>query len=100
MFFKFVSSGAGYLNVLRITHADGGKLFNVAANPAEAAFFIRVRIVNPRHLLRIGKEILLDKEVVLGEKNTEAGMRVVPPDNLVVRVFLILDLIYMFPGLL
>src|SRR5579884_403966 len=85
---------------LRIAEADSGQFFNIAANPPEAAFFIGMRIKDPRNLLRVGKEILLDKKIMLRKENAEAGMRVIPADNLMVRIFLVLDLIYMFPGVL
>src|SRR5258708_13592046 len=73
---------------------------NLSRDPAEAALFVGVGVVNPGHLTRRREEALLDEHVVFGEKDTETGMGVVPADNSIFRVELVLHAIDRLPGIL
>jgi hypothetical protein len=44
-----------------IHYGQAGEAMHLAGNPSEAAFFVGVRIVNPRHLARRREEILLNE---------------------------------------
>src|SRR5581483_6184218 len=68
--------------------------------PAKTSFLVSVRIVNPRHLLRIGEKILLDKQIMLREEHTKTRMRVVPANNFLVGILFVLDLVNVLPGIL
>ena len=98
--FIFVALRSSQLHALRIAKAHSGKLFDFAADPAEAAFFVGVRIVDPGDLLRAGKKVFVDEQVMLRQKYAEAGMRVVPADDLGVRILAVFDLVNVLPGVL
>ena len=83
-----------------IDNADLSQPLDAAAHPAEAAFFIRVRIENPRHLSRRRKEILVNEGVVIRKKNAESWMRMIPAHNPLRWILLILHRIDVLPGVL
>src|SRR5258708_29457130 len=72
----------------------------MAAMPAEAAFFIGVGIENPGDLLGSREKVFVDEGVVVGKKNAEAWMRVIPADNALVGEVAILDFVNVLPGVL
>ena len=63
---------------------------HLSGDPAEAALFVGVRIVDPGHLTRRGEEVLLDEHVVLRKEDSEARMGVIPADDALLRVELVL----------
>src|SRR5258708_21277404 len=74
--------------------------FEMAAMPAEAAFFIGVGIENPGYLFGSREKVFVDEGVVVGKKNAEAWMRVIPADNALVGEVAILDVVNVLPGAL
>jgi len=66
---------------------DFVEAFEALANPAKTAFLVAMRVVHPGDLERGGKEIFVNKSVVIGEKNAKPGMRVVPAHNAMVGYF-------------
>jgi hypothetical protein len=48
---------------------DGGEALDLAVDPAEAALFVRVRIVDPSDLEGRGEEVLMNEEIVLGKED-------------------------------
>src|ERR1700744_3537099 len=77
-----------------------GDALYLVVEPAKASLLIGVRIVNPGDLVGRGKEVAVNEGIVLGEENTEARMRVIPADDPVVGIRLVLDAIDFFPGIL
>src|SRR6185437_14210572 len=59
-----------------------------------------MRIVNPGNLVSTGEEVLLDKHVMLREKNAKAGVRMIPADNFVIREFAVFDFVNVLPRVL
>src|SRR5215469_7080913 len=59
-----------------------------------------MRVIDPSYLPRRSKKVFMNKCVVIGKKYSESRMGVIPTDNPLVRIFLILDLINVFPGVL
>src|SRR5262249_49885639 len=94
---------ATFLSVLSaviVANRDLRKPFDSSADPAEAALFIRVRIEHPGYLPRRSKEILVYEGIVVGQEDPESGMRVIPANNPLVGILLVLDLINMLPSVL
>src|SRR5258708_3227257 len=92
--------GAGDLHALRVSQANTGKLFSLAADPAKTPFFIGVRIIDPGNLLWTGEEVFLDKKIMLGKEHAKTGMGMVPADNLHLWKLLVFDLVNVLPGVL
>src|SRR5579863_8211391 len=57
---------AGFFAAFAILYMDLFEPFQPFAGPAEAAFFIAVRVIDPGHLQRRRKKILVDEGVVIG----------------------------------
>src|SRR5450432_4355533 len=73
---------------------------HLSGHPSEAALFVGARVIDPRYLTGGREKILLDEHVMLGKKNAEARVRMVPADDAFVRVKLILYAIDCLPGIL
>src|SRR4029077_18795125 len=91
---------SGGLPASMVHHRKVRQALDPPALPPEAAFLVRVRIVNPRHLLRRRKEILVNERVVVRKKHAKARMRVIPPYNPLIRILRILDFVDVLPGVL
>ena len=57
--------------------------------PLEEAELVRLRVDDQGDLPRLLEVVLVNEEVVAREENAEARVRVVPADDVVVRVFLL-----------
>jgi hypothetical protein len=89
-----------FFSTAAIVDSDLSEPLDSAAHPSETAFLIRVGIENPCDLSGRGKEIPVNEGVVLGEKHAKTGMRVIPADNAILGIFLILHRIDVLPGIL
>ena len=95
-----LASFAGFFAAFVVFDVNFRKAFNSFAGPTETAFFVTVRVVNPSDLQSGGEKILVNKCVVIGEKNAEAGMGVIPADDALVRKVFVFDLVDMLPSIL
>src|SRR5437867_2492950 len=69
-------------------------------NPTKAAFFIVMGVVHPGDLIVRADEVLMNEGVVIGEKNTEAGMRVIPAHDTRIWELGVLHLVDVLPSVL
>src|SRR5256885_12405028 len=89
---EFAASGIDEINAREALEAF--------AVPAEAPFFIGMGIVNPRDLLRRREKVLVNEGVVVGKKNAESRMRVIPADDAGIRKIAVFDFVNVFPSIL
>src|ERR1700733_2225987 len=73
---------------------------NVSVDPTKATFLVRMRVVDPRNLVGRREEIALNEHVMLRKKNSKPGVGVVPADDSLVGIGLILDAINRLPRVL
>ena len=93
-------NGSRCQSYLLIAHIIVRQRLTLAIRPDEAAFFMAFRLNNNGHLVRLIKKVILDKAIHLREEHTEAGMGVIPADDLLVFVLSVHDVVDMVPGLM
>src|SRR5271169_593865 len=84
----------------RVGKAETRHALDAIGRPTEEPLFLAVRVIHPGKLFRRRKEIAMDKGVVIGKKNAESGVRVIPADNAGFRVLGVLHFVDMFPSVL
>src|SRR5579863_7691516 len=103
--FLMVAIGAGYRQ--RIERLPWTEVFvheeifahRMSAAPDEQATVFALWIVDEGDLPGRGKEVLMDEHVHIGQENTEAGMRMVPAEDLLLGITLLHLAMDVGPGL-
>src|SRR5271165_423733 len=95
-----LSTGFGQLTPATVLNSNPSQPFDSPVDPAEASLFVRQRIENPRDLPRGGEEILVNEGVVLGEKDPESRVRMIPAHNPLIGERPILYRVDVLPGIL
>src|SRR5207248_324749 len=67
-------------------------------HPAEATLLFGMGINDPGYLVRSVEKVFVNKQVVIGEKNSKPRVGMVPTDDGLVGILRILNFINMLPG--
>src|SRR5262249_19121905 len=91
---------AGLFSALVVFHADFFQSLEPLAAPSKTALFVAVRVVHPGDLQRRREKILVNEGVVVGKKDAETGVRMVPADNPLVGFAFFFFFVDFSPGFL